>query len=191
MINSFSVFIVLITLMSCNNLNKKEYKKWFNSEENGFYKTKTINNISFNAKLRPPELLAFYELGLEQNEYPKTTIDSTIQKYKNGYNFVFEITTANENLNISNLLPKEKLDLLLNSSTVFYLISEKDTLNPDLIHIERDFEIGKKICYTVVFPKLKNCNNLELIYIDNIFNKGIIKFNFEYTPSKIPSIPIN
>lgn len=190
----------IYSLSSCIQENPRtisEYKQWFN-EKNGFIKQREINKLNFLVQYRPTELQFINELDDNFN-YTSKEIERIKKPYGKGICFLMEI--GQDNLNYSEeksspiyIYSQPEYYRVINSSINkgLKLVIEKDTITPSLFHYEREYELTNRMRFLFTFPMVyKNTEKATLIYNDEIFGVGRLKFSFYIKNLKIPKLPLN
>ncbi|GAL85638.1 hypothetical protein Solca_4192 [Sporocytophaga myxococcoides] len=174
-----------------------EYKAWFNDQENGFIKTKEINNLIFSVQYRPVDLFLSGELDPGKT-YTDKELDSLREGYRGSKYFVLEIAIQDKEVRDKNGLLEKELFLNAFSGKANTIASnvklaiDGDTISPSIFHEENGYELGSRKRVLFAFPsqKSKDVFNMNFIYNDEIFNSSILNFGFEIDEDKVPELPI-
>ena len=188
---SFIWLFVFGVLASCNNASKpsglSEYKM-FRLKQQG-WKSKRINQFVNDINYTAIEVpIQYYLLKNNQNNVSK--VDSLFQL--NAKERVIEIEFQHTN----------QVDLLLEEYTgksyqdaVKYMAftiekdftvvtSSNDTIKCSGVNFERNFKVAPFKRVLLYFNNINPNDNIKLIYQDDLFGNGIIKFNFNEMPLK-------
>ncbi|MGH1387333.1 hypothetical protein [Kordia sp.] len=189
------VCIIFLSVISCSkspkeNLITEDYK-FFNLAVDDGWKSKRINqyinNINYTATEVP---LHYYILKDNQNFEPKK-VDSIFKLHKNER--IVEIEFSHD---------EEKELLLKNFTNMSYdkaveymafkiqkdfkvITSSKDTIVCSGALFERNFKVAPFKRALLYFGNIPETDNIQLLYNDQLFGNGIIKFNFKSTPLKL------
>ncbi|WP_299883441.1 hypothetical protein [uncultured Lacinutrix sp.] len=186
--NLFLLFLASL-LFSCNNTNTVEDYKAFNIQQQG-WKSKRINqfigDINYTATEVPLKYYLYKNLG--KNSQKIDSIYTANQKER-----VIEIEFQHV----------DKKDLLLQDFTnknyeesvkymAFTIVkdftvvtSSNDTIKCSGINFERNFKIAPFKRALLYFNNINPDDTIKLIYQDQLFGNGIIKFNFKEIPLKL------
>lgn len=186
-------FIFILFLFGCGKkrLNQSDYLRFINSEESGLVQKKEFNNVIYKAKVHLPEMIS---AAAEEN-LTKAKFDSNMAYYHNKINFIF-IMEDNGSTKVRNaMFDKEKYGTILSYANTelkndFKLLIGNDTLYCGLVHLETANSIQPVIRMTVGFSGVdSSAKSLTLIYNDNIFSNGPIKFYYSHeTLNNLPEI---
>jgi len=186
----------LIVLASCNNELKteKDFYGWLNDPENGFVKTKIINDIKIIAKYLPLEYLAFKELR-SYGQYSKDVRDSILALYNKSRTFLLTIGPYEEKgakfdimkTGVHDYTEFKQRAMTMNFDMAAYvsLNTELGEFKPVLTNMENVYGLSKHRNIYLVFTsaeangKLMTANELDLTFTDEIFNTGINHFIFK------------
>jgi hypothetical protein len=197
----FFVIIGLVSALSYYSCSHPktiaEYKAWFNNRENGFIKTKEINNLIFSVQYRPVDLFLSSELDPGKT-YTDKELDLLREGYRGSKYFVLEISLQDKEVRDKNGLLEKELFLNAFSGKANTIASnvklaiDGDTILPSIFHEENGYELGSRKRVLFAFPsqKSKDVFNMNFIYNDEIFNSSILNFGFEIDENKIPELPI-
>ncbi|GGX16252.1 hypothetical protein [Aquimarina muelleri] len=185
---------ILLNILSCSTDKKKEETKieykLFNLEKSG-WKSKSISHflssIEYKATLVP---LQYYILKNEGvNNFEK--VDSIYESLKNERVIEVEFQQEKE----EDLLKSEYTNLDYESAVKYMSFSiEKDfkvvtqsgdTISCSGVTFERNFKVAPFKRLLLHFGNISPTENIKLIYEDNLFGNGIIKFKFTETPIKL------
>nr|WP_321234629.1 hypothetical protein [uncultured Psychroserpens sp.] len=180
-------------LLSCNNSNK--IKTSTNSKHYSFKQqdwksnqiTQFINDINYTATEVP---LKYYLLkNIDENDLGN--VDSIYNANSKERILEIEFQHANK----EDLL-KEKYTQKSYEDAVKYLsfqiekdftliTSSNDTIQCSGAHFERNFKVAPFKRALLYFTNINPNDNIKLIYQDQLFGNGIIKFNFQEIPLKL------
>ena len=182
------IILLVLTFNSCKRttLSMEEYFKYLNSNEK-FSVTKEFNGILYKLKLQPPELMTLRN----SKDQIKNTNDfhTELEYYKDKLNFVFLIEDASKNVGKvkSAVFNKQLYATILEYANTdlkkdLRLIQNGDTLYCAAIHLESANSLQPVIRLSLGFTNLDpNNKNYTLVFNDNIFNNGPLKFNYSST----------
>jgi hypothetical protein len=178
--------------MSCNpdqkSVETQDYK-FFNLQKQG-WKSKQIsqfiNDINYTATEVP---LQYYILKNSEDSIEK--VDSIYSSNSKERIIEIEFQHAKK----SDLL-KEEFTQKSYEDAVKYLsfqiekdftviTSSNDTITCSGAHFERNFKVAPFKRALLYFNNIDPADHIKLIYQDQLFGNGIIKFNFQETPIKL------
>jgi hypothetical protein len=186
-------FIFILFLFGCGKkkLNQSDYLQYINSEESGLVQKKTFNNVTYKVKLHLPEMIS----ATADENITKAKFESNMKYYNNKVNFIF-IMEDNGSTKVKNaMFDKEKYGAMLSYANTelkndFKLLNGNDTLYCGLVHLEPANSIQPVIRMTLGFSGIDSVGrSLTLIYNDNIFSNGPLKFYYsKETLNNLPEI---
>lgn len=164
--------------------------KFFNLAVDG-WKSKRINqyikNINYTATEVP---LQYYILKENQNFEPKK-VDSIFKLHKNERIVEIEFSHDEE----KDLLLKDFTNMPYENAVKYMsfkmkkdfkvVTSSKDTVVCSGVLFERNFKVAPFKRALLYFGDIPETDNIQLLYNDQLFGNGIIKFNFKSTPLKL------
>lgn len=195
MLNKLTYFFLILLITSCNNKEDTTTIEDINLRldnlaDNG-WKSKKINqyikNINYTATEVPVEYYIIKEEGLTNLK----KIDSISIAHKNERVIEFQFSHD------------EEKDLFLNEftnrnyeETVKYIAfsiqddfsvvtSKGDTINCSGATLERNFKVAPYKKTLLFFGGIPENDNVQLIYNDQLFGSGLIKFSFKDKPLKL------
>lgn len=172
------------------------YIKYINDEVNGLVVEREFNKIVYKAKLQPCEMIVL------NNSIDKIKSDeqfrNEVSLYKGKLNFVFNIEDSKDGTyKVRELMfSKASYGKLLSYANVslindFKLLQGSDTLYCSIAHLESANSVQPIVRISLAFKGLDTLkkNDLTLLYNDNIFLNGPLKFHFSMDAlNKIPEI---
>lgn len=157
--------------------------------ENGYYKEKEIDNIKYSALLKPIDFIKANEAL--KSDGIKVSDDDDLQY------FDFRVTVKDfsmEFLKFDLSSPDEYAQRVeycaFKMQKDIYLIDGKDTLQCEMFHFERAYDLVPYGHFILAFVPSKNKTMISpktLVYHDQLFNKGLIKFTF--TTNNLINVP--
>lgn len=190
-----SVFLLLL-IISCKNdkeLDDSEIRdRYFQLEKVG-WKSKThtqkIDDIGFTATEVPVQYYLLKDLGNED----LFNVDSIYQENKKEriVEFIFEQEEEKDLLDekFTGITYEEGLKYMSFSiAKDFYVVtSKKDTIPCAGVNYERSYKIAPYQKVLLFFSGIEPEDKIQLIYNDNLFKKGTVKFRFKdkYTEIKL------
>lgn len=183
----FYIVSCLALFTCCNNrkaLAPAEFLNFLNSEKSGLKLQKEFNQVNYKLQLQPPEVLALKNLS------EKTANGESFKKeysyYRNKLNFIFLIEDALESNNRVKLAVFDKdmyskMLLYANSELKndFKLVQGNDTLICSVVHLEPANSIQPIFRLSLAFNGVDTLKKeYTLVYNDNLFMNGPIKFYF-------------
>ncbi len=174
-------------IISLPRLEPKKFEKpeqlvaFINNTENGFIKSKTLDQITYYGVLKPVDFLLAQKRLSENND--------TLQKedFEDLQYFDLRIKIndfTKEFIKYDLESPQQYRDRIdycaFGMQHDIKLIDGKDTLNCVLFHFERGFDVIPYGHFILGFENQKNImvNTKTLMFNDRLFNNGIIKFSF-------------
>jgi hypothetical protein len=189
LINS-GILLILLFLISCKNEESKIDQsdtirfRYYNLENAGWKSrqhSQKVENIIFTATEVP---IQYYLLKDKGNEN-LNAVDSIYEKNKKER--IIEFTFQDEN---EDDLLKEKYTKIDYESSVKYMsffidkdyyvvTSKNDTIKCSGVTFERSFKITPYNKVLLFFSNINPNEKIQLVYQDNLFRKGTLKFRFK------------
>ena len=194
----------LLTSCKTSHVNSvEEYNKWMNDPENGLVKTKKIKGLTVSVKYLPAAYLIYKELG--ETDYSEKDRDSLKKAYERSLTFLMTIAPDKEKGNKNDIMLEGIVNYKDYSERLLTLNFELDKnvtlksdnleLKPVLSALENTYGLSKSRSITFVFAPdikememLKNAKTLDFVYIDELFQLGILHFNFNN--EKLKELPV-
>lgn len=190
------LFYVIITIFfySCKQntdfSHKKDSYKLFNLEHAGWKSksiTQNLSNISYTATLVPVQYYILKEKGLLNSQ----ELDSIYESHKRER--VIEVVF--QHANKDDLLKREYTERTYESAVKYMSFNiEKDfiaitqlgdTINCSGVTFERNFKLAPFKRMLLHFGNINEEDKIQLVYHDQLFGNGLIKFKFKEIPLKL------
>ncbi len=184
-----SLNIIILVLISClsacsgdKTLSKSDYLEYFNSPSGKFFKQKNFNKVVYKLKMQTPEYLL-----LKNNDSIQslTQFDAELNKRRHTLNFVMLIEDEADSKQVKEVVYKPELYTKLTNYANMQMTDEiklvhgKDTLPCSLLYLEPANSMQPAIRLAFGFDNLKRSDgDYTVIFNDNLFNNGIIKFKY-------------
>lgn len=189
---SIVIGVFMIFAMSCKksntNYTDQDYK-FFNLSQEGWKSQRIIqfiDDINYTATEVP---LQYYLLKNIGNNPQK--IDSVFATNSDERVIEIEFQHADQ----TDLLLQEYTNKTYEDAVKYMsfkiekdfkvVTTSNDTIMCSGVHFERNFKVAPFKRLLLYFNDIKPEDNIQLIYQDNLFGNGIIKFNFKETPLKL------
>ena len=176
---SMLIGILLLGLFgfSCKKeLNKEEYSAYVSDPENGLRKDQTVGGFELSAMYEPADLIIakrdIKDAKEWKSEYETFEHFQFRIKLKEGGNILMYHETAqkNEVSRINHFSFEAKED--------FMILSGQDTSKCKLAIYSRNYNLQPTIDLTLTFDKIEKKSDWQLIYSDQQFDIGKVKFLF-------------
>lgn len=189
---SFIFILVLVLVISCNKSSKvndvPEYK-FFNLSGQG-WKSKPVNQFVNNINYTATEVpIRYYLLKNNKNNYAK--VDSLYKENTKERIIEMEFQHASQvDLLLKDYTNKTydeavKYMAFTISKDFIVVTSSNDTIQCSGVNFERNFKVAPFKRVLLYFNDIPPSDNIKLIYQDQLFGNGIIKFDFNEIPLKI------
>ena len=193
------IMLLAIMIWGCNNtpksLTPKNYISWLRNPDNGLNKTKIINDLSFTMTYRTKEDLVI--LNNKRTQITQRLLDKELNNLGDDLQYAtFRIARDNSNqsvLQVGNMTQdtytKRIAYMSFDMQKDFYVLEGNDTLNCQLFHFVRNYELAPYVEFSLGFDnsKSKTTKDKTFIYDDKLF--GIGKLKFSITSKDINRIP--
>ncbi|MFD2561877.1 hypothetical protein [Aquimarina rubra] len=191
----FVFFLIgILLVLSCQKEKKEpiaaaEYKL-YNLEQSG-WKSKSVSHsfsdIEYKATLVP---LQYYILKNEGNN-DLQKVDSIYESFKNERIIEIEFQHENKDDLLKDIYTSRDYESSVKYMS-FYIEKDfkavtqsGDTINCSGVTFERNFKVAPFKRLLLHFGNIPEEENIKLIYQDNLFGNGLMKFNFKETPIKL------
>lgn len=188
-INTYLFFILSgVILIACDNgrLNQRDYLTLMSSEASCLSSSQSLNNINFRCVLQTPELITLRRNGINYKD--RTSFENDKRDYENLINFVFII--KDEGMPGKSIVKNAVLESDIFNNIMAYSnehlnndfeieLSDGSKIPCSLVHLEPSNSIHPIIRITGSFKFISpKPEELTLIFNDNFFNTGKLKFHF-------------
>lgn len=166
--------VFLFGLLACQKeLTKEEYAAYIANPENGLRKDQSINDFELSVKYEPASYVVSQQEGLTLKEVAQFEhFQFRIKLTKEGNILLFKETPfQNEVTRINHFGFSAKND--------FSIRTGKDTIPCQLAHYSRNYNLSPTIDLSLAFDAIPKENDWQLIYKDQQFNLGTVKFHFD------------
>ncbi|OEK08046.1 hypothetical protein A8C32_16460 [Flavivirga aquatica] len=186
------VFFTVVVLVSCNKFKKEDIQqeyKYFSLKQQGWKSKRVnqfINDINYTATEVP---LQYYLLKSTKGNYK--TVDSLYKINSKERIIEVEFQHTKENGLLLNKYTNKSYDdavkyMAFTIEKDFTVVtSSNDTISCSGVNFERNFKVAPFKRVLLYFNNINPKDNIKLIYQDQLFGNGIIKFNFNETPLKL------
>ncbi|MCO6147926.1 hypothetical protein [Flavobacterium sp. NRK1] len=194
-INSLILSVVLIIFASCKNKEVVEDDsairyRYFSLEKSGWKSrehSQKIDDINFTATEVP---ISYYILKSEgkENLFKVDSIEKANQSERViEFNFIQddEKDLLEENFTGLNYDESVKYMSFGITNDFFVVTSKKDTVRCSGVTMERNFKIAPYQKVLLFFEGIKPQDEIQLVYNDHLFKKGILKFKFQEKTTRI------
>lgn len=168
------------------NLSIDGFVTWLSDKQNHLNKEETVSAVSFNIMCLPKESMALIELNSEKYDFEK--FKSICAHYEDLTYFKLKIEVAEfaGELLKYNLQSPSEYDQRVKYVSFYmqhdiYLVQNNDTIYPALYEMERVFNTAPFAVAMFGFDndKFNTSEAFTIVYDDKLFNKGLIKFNYQ------------
>ena len=176
-------------------LKPKEFVSWVRDPENGFLRTKQIDEFEFSVQYKPYEYITCLE---ERKENIEAEIVKNKTEELKGMTYFDLIISAGGNNGelLKYKLPKNsdypnRIDYYsFNFQKDIFLVQNNDTIPCSMFHFERTFDIAPYAKFLLAFPVTDSkSKEATVLFYDKIFDKGMIKISFDKQAlSKVPKL---
>lgn len=186
-------------------LGPEQYIKWVGDTENGLIKTRKVNGIEVSVKYLPNEYLIYKELKNIEEEQKQAVNDSLYKAYEGTMTFLFTIGPDEEKGNKDDIMltglrnyheyVDRSMTMNFELENFVSLKTGEKEIKPVLSSMENVYGLGKSRNILFVFAPEQNnedfekMTDLDFIYADELFELGILHFNFRKEDFKnIPAL---
>jgi hypothetical protein len=185
-------FLFVVLLFSCKKQqvnSVSDYSKYINNPDNGLVITRKVNGLQLSVKYLPSEFLEY------KDQQGNSSTQSIKNVYQNTLTFLMTIGPDEEKGNKNDIMfneissYKEYTERLLSLNFEIdksITLKAKDIeLKPVLSNLENTYGLSKNRSIVIAFAptdeqrkKIENADELEFTYSDELFDMGIMHFNF-------------
>ncbi len=179
-------------------LSPDEYMIWSGQANNFLIKEKTISEFNYKIKYLPTEQLILNDLRKSNKEITTENISQLEKEYEGMEYFEMRVQVNQYN---GELAKYQVTDLSEYQTRIAYMafamqnnISLSTEFNEHipckLFHFERTYGITPYTTFLFAFSKedIIDAHNRTVIYNDELFNKGLLKFNWSFENIELPKI---
>lgn len=167
--------------LSCNRMNVKEYVAFIKNSDNGLCKIVNNGEWKYTIQYRPYDYILLSEqLNDKEKEYRLKDLQGTAW-----FTVSFENDSSKESalrVNANSIeIYNERLNYFLNkaSNDIRLVYDQKDTLSPETYVFENNYNLVMHETILVGFRlpgnPVKPDKDMQIIYVDKVFQNGIIK----------------
>ena len=185
-------FVLILFITSCNNKDKDStnYRDRIYSLSGQGWKSKRItqfiNQINYSATEVPLQYYILKDIG---EDFKKVDSIYNLNRRERVIEIEFQHTEQKDLLEsqFTNRSYEESVKYLaFKLENDFKVVTTSGDTLPCLgLHFERNFKVAPFKRALLYFNNINPNDNIKLIYHDNLFGNGIIKFNFSETPIKL------
>ncbi len=172
-----------------SSVSETEYKL-FNLEQSG-WKSKSISHLFSDIEYKATLVPLQYYILKNEGSHNLEKVDSIYESLKNER--VIEVEFQHDSKD--DLLKGEYTDMDYEASVKymsfyiekdFQVVTQKgDSIKCSGVTFERNFKVAPFKRILLHFGNIPENENVKLIYQDNLFGNGLMKFNFKETPIKL------
>lgn len=175
------LFAILFGCTRNESLSKGEYLAFLTSGAGQFFKERQINHLSYKLKMQLPE----YTL-LKRNDSINTVekFNQELARDKDKLNFVLLLGDEKQSKRVKEIIYKPELfGRLIDYASIelasdFKLVQGRDTLPCAFVYLEPANSLQPVIRLSLAFENVKRSSDCTLIFNDNLFNNGQLKFHY-------------
>jgi hypothetical protein len=178
--------LIIVLILSCKNETKAKEDisfKYYNLEQ-AEWKSKTKNQQVDDVNFKGTEVPIQYYILKEMGGANLNAVDSVYQKNKTERLIEFEFEDAEERdllkeeFTGKNYTESVKYMSFQIQKDFYIVVDKKDTIQCEGVLFERNFKLSPKNKLLLFFSGVNPNGRLQLVYKDELFKKGIIKFSF-------------
>jgi hypothetical protein len=184
--NNIIYLLLTAVIVSCSSkkeMDREAYLSYLNSDESGLIMKKTFSGITYKLKCLTPEQLCLRFNG--RKTISRTEYDSQVKEYSEQLSFVMLLQDEKGGSKVRDLVfNKGSYGEALNYANSemnkhIQLETTPGIIESGLVHLESANSLQPVLRISISFSGIKNMEDgFTLIFNDNIFNNGPIKFNY-------------
>jgi len=199
--------LMSMVLLSCNEevqessklpatLPLDQYVKYIGDTDNGFMTSTVLDNIRFSAMFLPTEYLIAQQQG---EKLTPEGLKNKSEELKAEQTFRFQVKSEKPGVDLLKLKWNgSEQDYFAKSSYLsfdmaqdFKLIQGKDTLLCNACQFAKQYNVAPTLDFVLTFPSSQEAADKELIYRDQLFGLGTIRFRIKQTDiNELPKLEI-
>lgn len=197
--NSRGFFLLLLvgigtSFSACTSkeVSHETFLAHYADPENEYLIRKSINEYQFTSTYKTKEVLAYREL---ESVYPvsRTLVDSIIDTYSEGCQFVFDIQPieGKRQIEFAKIIQNADFfaELRAQLPQQMKLVYQGEEYDPEFFHIELGAELANRIRCLIGFAVIPT-EDFTFVYNDQLFGAGRLKFPYDPSTLEHLEIPI-
>jgi hypothetical protein len=194
--NKFAILLILLwAATGCIKEigSEEEYYKWISDPEHELVRTKKAGEVEISVRYLSPRFLAYKEWkGLDNKTDIK--LDSLVDSYANSLTFLMSISNRAQEDKKADIMYEglesfegynsRVHEMNFNFQNYLLLQQGQSKVEPSICVMENSYGLSKVKKIYIVFPakhedkELLHKQELDIVYVDEIFNTGINHFLF-------------
>lgn len=181
-------------------LTPQEYIDWSSQANYLLIKEKTISEFNYKIKYLPTEQLVINELNKSNKPITTENMNTLKKEYEGMEYFEMRVQVENYNDELAKYLVSDMSEYQTRIVYMAFAMQNNLKLATELseeipcklFHFERTYGITPYTTFLFAFSKqdIGNANERTVIYDDELFNKGRLKFNWSFKNIELPKIAI-
>ena len=181
-------------------LTPKEYTEWTAKPNKFLIKEKTISEFNYKIKYLPTEQLVINELNKSNKPITTENINTLKKEYEGMEYFEMRVQVENYNDELAKYRVNDMSEYQTRIAYMAFAMQNNIKLSTEinneipckLFHFERTYGITPYTTFLFAFSKqdIGNATERTVIYDDELFNKGRLKFNWSFKNIELPKIAI-
>jgi hypothetical protein len=205
--NIFFLVGMAVSFLGCGKRIEtlKEFNTFLSMPENGFKVTKSVNGVLITVIYMPPEYVALKEME-SSGKIAQRSYDSLLRQNSASLSFIMILGPDESKNNKDDIMYKDlkdfkeyitrTMDLNFELENKVELITENNSFHPVLSSLENTYGLTKDRKINFVFTpskekhELENVKHFDFVYTDEMFDIGILHFEFDNSDlkNKLPEI---
>ncbi len=196
--NKLANSISKIGLPEKTALSPDEYMIWTGQPDNLLIREKNISEFNYKIKYLPTEQLIISDLKKSDKEINARNIAELEKEYDGMEYFEMRIQIDNYNDELAKYQISDVSEYQTRIAYMAFTMKNNITLSTELketipcklFHFERTYGITPYTTFLFAFSKedIANAYDRTVIYDDELFNKGRLKFNWSFENMELPKI---
>ena len=179
-------------------LSPEEYMLWSGQPDNFLIREKTISEFNYKIKYLPTEQLIINELKKSDQEITTENITQLEKEYEGLEYFEMRIQVDDFNDELAKYGANDLSQYQTRIAYMAFAMQNKISLSTELkehipcklFHFERTYGITPYTTFLFAFSKedIADAYDRTVVYDDELFNKGRLKFNWSFENMELPKI---
>ena len=179
-------------------LSPDEYLVWSGQPDNFLIREKTISEFNYKIKYLPTEQLIINDLKKSDQEITTENIAQLEKEYEGMEYFEMRVQVDQYNDELAKYQVADISEYQTRIAYMAFAMKNNITLSTELkeqipcklFHFERTYGITPYTTFLFAFSKedIANAYERTVVYDDELFNKGRLKFNWSFENMELPKI---
>ena len=174
---------LLIAMSSCSNeLERAEFVSYVTNPKNGLRNDQNIGDFEISVMYEPVDYIIEREFRNDISKESVTDRKKELAEFEH-FQFRIKLTKGGNILRYNENIYQNETSRInhfsFDAKRDFKIVSGNDTTYCRLAHYSRNYNLTPTIDLSLTFDKIEKTRNLQLVYQDQQFDIGKVKFMFK------------